>query len=98
MRASPYPVLAVFAVLALASVALPNWAVYLATAILARGLVGLGLLILGPPGLWSFGQPVFYGVGSSAVGLTQKYTGLRDAFALLALGVAAAVLVAWVLG
>lgn len=90
--------LAVFGALALLSLVLPNWMVYLVTVILARALVVLGLMILWRTGLMSFGQALFFGIGAYAVGLVQKYTDLRDAFALLALAIVAAALVAWVLG
>ncbi len=90
--------LAVFGVLAGLSLVLPNWAIYLVTVILARALVVLGLMILWRTGLMSFGQALFFGIGAYAVGLTQKYTGWRDAFALLALAIVTAALVAWVLG
>ena len=72
--------------------------VYLLTVILARGLVVLGLLILWRTGLMSFGQALYFGVGAYAVGLAEKYWGLRDAFALLALALAASAAMALVLG
>lgn len=81
-----------------ASLTMPGWAVYLVTVMLARGLVVLGLLLLWRTGLMSFGQALYYGIGAYAVGLTQKYLGLREAFSLLALGIVAAVLVAIALG
>lgn len=88
----------VFAALALASLALPPFLVYLLTVIVARALVVLGLLVLWRTGLMSFGQALFFGIGAYAVGLSQKYWGLRDAFALVALAIAAASFAAWVLG
>ena len=88
-RCAPCLILA-FAVLALASFILPGWAVNLLTLMLARALVILGLLVLWRTGLVSFGQALYYGLGAYAVGLVQKYTGLRDAFALLRIGTLAA--------
>ncbi|MGP0091140.1 MAG: branched-chain amino acid ABC transporter permease [Xanthobacteraceae bacterium] len=87
-----------FAVLALASVILPGWAINLLTLMLARALVILGLLVLWRTGLVSFGQALYYGLGAYAVGLVQKYTGLRDAFALLLVGTLAALVTAVLLG
>src|SRR5271157_534540 len=87
-----------FAVLALASLILPGWAINLLTLMLARALVILGLLILWRTGLVSFGQALYYGLGAYAVGLVQKYTGLRDAFALLLIGTLAALVTATLLG
>lgn len=87
-----------FAALAIASLFLPPFLVYLLTVVLARGLVVLGLLVLWRTGLMSFGQALYFGIGAYAVGLAQKYWGLRDAFVLLFLALAAALLVAWVLG
>ncbi len=72
---------------------------YLLTVIVARALVVLGLLVLWRTGLMSFGQALFFGIGAYAVALlSQLYCGLRDAFALVALGIAAAPLAAWALG
>ena len=88
----------VFAMIAVSSLALPGWVIAHLTIILGRGMVVLGLLILWRTGLMSFGQALFYGVGAYAVGMTQKYWGWQDAFALLAIGIVSAALAAWVLG
>ena len=97
LSSTAFPAL-VFAALALSSVMLTPFLVYLLTVIVARALVVLGLLVLWRAGLMSFGQALFFGLGAYAVGLSQKYWGLRDAFALVALGILAAALIAWVLG
>jgi ABC-type branched-subunit amino acid transport system permease subunit len=94
----PIVLLLVFGALAVASFALTPFLVYLLTVILARGLVVLGLLILWRTGLMSFGQALYFGVGAYAVGLAEKYWGLRDAFALLALALASSALIAVALG
>ena len=86
------------ALLAASSAALPDWTVFLATLIIAKALVVLGLLILWRTGLMSFGQALFYGLGGYAVGLAQLALGLRDAFVLVLIGVALAAAVAFVLG
>ncbi len=87
-----------FTALAVASLLAPGWMVYLLTVIVARALVVLGLVILWRTGLMSFGQALYFGLGAYAVGLSQKYLGLRDAFALTLLGLAAAVFAAVILG
>lgn len=86
------------ALLAGLSVALPDWVIFLATIIIAKALVVLGLLILWRTGLMSFGQALFYGVGGYAVGLAQLSFGLRDAFLLVLLGVVLSAAVALMLG
>jgi branched-chain amino acid transport system permease protein len=87
-----------FAALAIGSLWAPDWAIFLGTMVLAKGLVVLGLLILWRTDLMSFGQALYYGVGAYAVGLAQLWLGLRDGFLLVALGVGLAVLVAAFLG
>ena len=91
-------ILLTFASLAVASLLVPGWMVYLLTVIVARALVVLGLVVLWRTGLMSFGQALYFGLGAYAVGLSQKYLGLRDAFALVLLGLAAAVFAAVILG
>src|SRR6266851_2586800 len=86
------------ALLAAASFWLPDWVIFLATLIIAKALVVLGLLILWRAGLMSFGQALFYGVGAYAVGLAQLAFGLRDAFLLVLIGIVLAAAVAFVLG
>src|SRR6185312_4953693 len=80
------------------SLALPDWVIFLATIIVAKALVVLGLLILWRTGLMSFGQALFYGVGGYAVGLAQLSFGLRDAFLLVLTGIVLAAVAALVLG
>ncbi len=82
-----------FVVLAAAGFLLPDWAVFLLTLSLAKGLVVLGLLILWRTGLVPFGQALFFGAGAYAVGLLVLTTGLHDIVVLTL----AAVLVAMVL-
>ena len=98
MASGTRSLLIVFIVLAAVSFFLPGWAVYLLTVILARGLVVLGLLVLWRAGLMSFGQALYFGLGAYTVGLMQLHSGLRDAFALVALGTIVAALVAAILG
>ena len=86
------------AVLLLAKLILPDWAVTLGTVALARGLVVLGLLILWRTGLISFGQALFFGTGGYTVGLLRVYGGLTDIFVLTLLAFLFAGLLAYLLG
>ncbi len=86
------------AVLLLAKLILPEWAVTLGTVALARGLVVLGLMILWRTGLISFGQALFFGTGGYTVGLLRVYGGLTDIFVLTLLAFLFAGLLAYLLG
>lgn len=95
------PIVKVFllAVLALAvcygaSTVLPEWALFLVTAALAKGLVALGIVSLMRGGLVSFGQGLYYCLGAYTATLVAAQTGSTDIF-LLAL---AAMLVAGLVG
>jgi branched-chain amino acid transport system permease protein len=87
-----------FIVLIAAGFLMPEWAVFLLTLSLARGLVVLGLLILWRTGLVPFGQALFYGAGAYAVGLLVLATPIRDIAALTLFAAATAALLAWVVG
>jgi branched-chain amino acid transport system permease protein len=87
-----------FAALVIGSYWAPDWAVFIGTMVLAKGLVVLGLLVLWRTDLMSFGQALYYGIGAYAVGLAQLWLGLRDGFVLVALGIVLAVVAAAVLG
>lgn len=71
----------------------------LATEVLVFALAALGCnLLLGHTGLLSFGQGIFFGLGSYCAGLVLTKTGLPVPAALLAsavVGAAAAALVGW---
>jgi len=77
---------------------LPDWIVSLATVALANALVVLGLVVLWRAGRVSFGQAIYYCIGAYAVALTARWTGFRDAFALVVIGGVAAGLVAALIG
>ena len=47
---------------------LPQWALFLVTVAIAKGLVVLGLMLLLRCGLVSFGQALFYCIGAYAAG------------------------------
>ena len=77
---------------------MPQWALFLLTVAFGKGLVVLGLLLLMRAGLVPFGQGLYYCLGGYAAGLAGKAWQISDAFALLALGLLVAVLVAFILG
>jgi branched-chain amino acid transport system permease protein len=77
---------------------LPDWAIFLVTVALARGLVVLGLLVLWRSGLVSFGQALYFGVGGYAVGMVGLSTGISDIVLLTLLGTVMAGAVAWLVG
>lgn len=77
---------------------MPAWLAFLLTLALAKALVVLGVVIQMRAGLVSFGQALFYCIGGYGVGLASQYLGVGDAFALLALGTLAALLMALACG
>ena len=77
---------------------IPAWLAFLLTLALAKALVVLGVVIQMRAGLVSFGQALFYCIGGYGVGLASLYMGLSDAFALLALGTVAAIVMALICG
>jgi len=77
---------------------LPAWLAFLLTLALAKALVVLGVVIQMRAGLVSFGQALFFCIGGYGVGLAAQYLGIGDAFALLALGTVAAILLALACG
>jgi branched-chain amino acid transport system permease protein len=77
---------------------LPAWIVSLATIAFANAFVVLGLVILWRAGLVPFGQALFYAIGAYAVALIGRYTGLRDAFLMVAIAAVCAGLVAFCVG
>ncbi len=77
---------------------LPQWALFLATLSMAKGLVVLGLLLLMRAGLVSFGQGLYYCLGAYAVGGLGHFLRASDALLMLLSAVAASVAVASVLG
>ena len=91
--------LAVTLVVALAAAPLlPDWARFLVTVSLGKGLVALGLLLLMRTGLVSFGQGLYYALGAYAAGLAADWLHLGDAVPMVLLGAVVAAAVAAVLG
>jgi branched-chain amino acid transport system permease protein len=91
-------VAALFILLALAGLWLPQWALFIATVAIARGLVVLGLLLLLRCGLVSFGQALFYCLGAYSAGALGRFFGVSDIFVEMLTGAAVAGLAAFVLG
>jgi branched-chain amino acid transport system permease protein len=91
-------VAAILVLLAAVGPWLPQWAMFIMTVALARGLVVLGLLLLLRAGLVSFGQALFYCIGAYSAGALGRFFGVSDIFIQMAAGAAMAALVAFVLG
>lgn len=77
---------------------MPNWLAFILTLALAKALVVQGVVMQMRAGLVSFGQGLFFCLGGYSVGMGGAFLGIHDVFVLIALGVAAAVAVAAVLG
>ncbi|HJY78743.1 MAG TPA: branched-chain amino acid ABC transporter permease [Burkholderiales bacterium] len=77
---------------------LPQWAMFIVTVALARGLVVLGLLLLLRAGLVSFGQALFYCLGAYSAGALGRFFGISDVFIEMLIGGALAGATAFVLG
>jgi len=75
-----------FALIGLAGLIVPDWAVFLATLALAKALVVLGLLILWRTGLVPFGQALYFGTGAYTVGLLGRLLGATDIVLLTVMG------------
>jgi ABC-type branched-subunit amino acid transport system permease subunit len=91
-------VLASFVVLAIAGLWLPQWAMFIMTVAIARGLVVLGLLLLLRCGLVSFGQALFYCLGAYSAGALGRFFGVSDIFVEMLAGGAVSGLTAFVFG
>src|SRR5439155_16098147 len=77
---------------------LPDWALFLATVSLAKGLVALGLVLLMRTGLVSFGQGLYYALGAYTAGMAPRFFGAQDALFMVLAGTASAAMVGAVLG
>jgi branched-chain amino acid transport system permease protein len=89
--------IALVALLALSPL-LPDWAIFLGTISLSKGLVALGLVLLMRTGLVSFGQGLYYALGAYAAGMLPQLLGVHDALLMVIAGTAAAAAVGLVLG
>ena len=88
----------IFVLLAIAGLWLPQWAMFIMTVAIARGLVVLGLLLLLRCGLVSFGQALFYCLGAYSAGALGRFLGVSDIFVQMLVGSAVAGLAAFVIG
>jgi branched-chain amino acid transport system permease protein len=88
----------IFVLLAIAGLWLPQWAMFIMTVAIARGLVVLGLLLLLRCGLVSFGQALFYCLGAYSAGALGRFLGVSDIFVQMLVGCAVAGLAAFVIG
>ncbi|WP_435348949.1 branched-chain amino acid ABC transporter permease [Haloarchaeobius sp. HRN-SO-5] len=71
----------------------------LTSLILIWGIFVMGFdLLHGYTGLLSFGHAAFYGMGSMAAGLLVKYAGIGSPVVLVVVGVAASLVLAWIIG
>lgn len=66
------------AVLALCAFLIPDWAMFLATMALAKGLVSLGIVGMMRGGLVSFGQGLYYCLGAYAAAGMTNAVGVND--------------------
>ncbi|MBL8671568.1 MAG: branched-chain amino acid ABC transporter permease [Alphaproteobacteria bacterium] len=90
--------LAVLAASLAGALAMPAWAVSLATMALAKALVVLGLVVLLRCGLVPFGQALFFALGAYGGGMALRKLGIADALLGVAIGTAVAGTVAFLLG
>ena len=79
---------AALALLAMGSVFLPEWAMFLCSLALAKGLVCLGIVGMMRGGVVSFGQGLHYCLGAYTATLVANTFGVSDIFLLTALGAA----------
>lgn len=91
-------VLAIAAVVLLAGLVAPQWAKFLLTIALAKGLVVLGLLPQMRTGLVSFGQALYYCLGAYAAGLAGKWAAVSDLMVMILIGGSVAGLLALLVG
>jgi len=77
---------------------LPDWAIFMGTLALAKGVVVIGLLVLWRTGLVSFGQALYFGLGGYTVGLLGLRVGMSDAVLLTLLSFLLSAAVAMTLG
>jgi branched-chain amino acid transport system permease protein len=88
----------VLAALLVAGLFLPQWAMFIVTVAIARGLVALGLLLLLRAGLVSFGQALYYCLGAYTAGALGRFLGVSDIVVEMLAGGAVAALAALALG
>ncbi len=77
---------------------LPQWALFLVTLALAKGLVVLSLLLLMRTGLVSFGHGLYYCLGAYAAGTVGQLLHVGDAAVMLLVALAVSCAVALIVG
>ncbi len=77
---------------------LPQWALFLVTLALAKGLVVLSLLLLMRTGLVSFGHGLYYCLGAYAAGTVGQFLHVGDAAVMLLVAMAVSCAVALIVG
>ena len=95
---TPLILLATLAVILVGGFFLPQWAKFLLTIALAKGLVVLGLLPLMRTGLVSFGHALYYCLGAYAGGAVGIVFGISDLLLMMLAGGIAGGLLSLVLG
>jgi branched-chain amino acid transport system permease protein len=95
---TPRLLVAILVVLLVAGPFVPQWAAFLVTLALAKGLVVLGLMILLRCGLVSFGQALYYCIGAYAGGMLGRLIDVSGVFTLMLAGMVASAVTAYVLG
>ena len=89
---------AAFALLIIAGLFLPDWAMFLATIAFAKGLVSLGIICLMRAGLVSFGQGLYYCIGAYVAAFMSGWTGITDIALLTVLGISSAAIIGAIFG
>jgi len=77
---------------------MPQWAIFLLTIAIAKGLVVLGLLILLRCGLVSFGQALYYCIGAYTAGMLGRLFEVSGVLSLMLAGMVVAAVTAYVFG
>lgn len=77
---------------------LPQWALFLATIAIAKGLVALALMLQLRAGLVSFGQGLYYCIGAYSAGSLGRFFGISDMLLQMLAGCIMAALIAYILG
>ena len=95
---APLILLITLAVILIGGLWTPQWAAFLITVALAKGLVVLGLLPQMRAGLISFGQALYYCIGAYAGGSLGRFLGVTDIIAMIVVGGLAAALAAFAFG
>jgi ABC-type branched-subunit amino acid transport system permease subunit len=95
---TPWVLGAILVVVLAAGPFVPQWALFLLTIAIAKGLVVLGLLILLRCGLVSFGQALYYCIGAYTAGMLGRLWGLDGVLTLMLSGMVVSGFVAFVLG